>query len=75
MGGEFIRLALRTEKTLTFEGQNFDIFAGGSDEPVLLIHFPDTTAHGPHPAPSFYHPDRCGIEILSELCEKVRTPS
>jgi hypothetical protein len=77
MGDEFIRLACFTEKTLTFEDQNFDIFAGGSDEPVLSIHLPDTTAHGPHPAPSFYHSEdhRGGIEILSGLCHKVRTPS
>ena len=77
MGGEFISLAFRTEKTLTFEGQNFDIFAGGSDEPVLSIHLPDTTAQEPDPAPSFCHPEdhRGGIKILSELCEKVRTPS
>ena len=76
MGGEFIRLAFRTEKTLTFEDQNFDIFAGGSDEPVLSIHLPDTTARRPHPAPSFYHEDhRGGTEILSWLCQKVRTLS
>jgi len=77
MGGEFIRLAFRTEKTLTFKDQNFDIFAGGSDEPVLSIHLPDTTDHGPHPAPSFCHTeDHCGgTEILSGLCQKVRTPS
>ena len=77
MGGEFIRLASRIEKTLTFEDQNFDIFAGGSDEPVLSIHLPDATAHGPHPTPSFYHPEdhRGGIEILSGLCQKVRTLS
>ena len=74
MGGEFIRLALRPEKTLTFEDQNFDIFAGGSDEPVLSIHLTDTTVRGPHPAPSFHHPDdhRGGTEILSGLCQKVR---
>ena len=77
MGGEYTNLALRNEKTLTFEGQNFDIFASGSDEPVLSIHLSDTTAHGPHPAPSFYHLEkhRGGIEILSGLCQKVRTPS
>jgi hypothetical protein len=77
MGGEIIRLAFCTEKTLTFEDQNFDIFASSSDEPVLSIHLPDTTAHGPHPASSFYYPEdhRGGIEILSGLCQKVRTPS
>ena len=77
MGGEFIRLAFRTEKSLTFKDQNFNIFAGGSDEPVLSIHLPDTTARGPHPAPSFYHPGdhRGGTEILSWLCQKVRTLS
>ena len=81
MGGEFIRLAFRTEKTLPDEVQNFDIFASSSDEPVLSIHLPDTAAHGPHPAPSFYHLEdsgieiRGGIEILSGLCQKVRTPS
>ena len=70
-----MRLTFRTEKTLTFEDQNFDIFAGGSDEPVLSIHLPDTTARGPHPAPSSYHPEdhRGGTEILSGLCQKVRT--
>ena len=83
MGGEFIRLAFRTEKTLTDEVQNLDIFASSSDEPVLSIHLPDTAAHGPHPAPSFYNLEdhhggieiRDGIEILSGLCQKVRTPS
>ena len=77
MGGEFIRLAFRFGKTLTFEDQNFDIFASGSDEPVLSIHLSDTTARGPHPAPSYYHPEdhRGGIEILSGLCQKVRTLS
>ena len=77
MGGEFIKLAFRIGKTLTFEDQNCDIFAGGSDEPVLSIHLSDTTAHEPHSTPSLYHPeDRCdGIEILSGLCQKVRTPS
>ena len=77
MGGEFIRSAFRFGKTLTFEDQNFDIFAGGSDEPVLSIHLPDATAHGPHPTPSFYHQEdhRSGIGILSELCKKVRTLS
>jgi hypothetical protein len=77
MGGEFIRLAFCIEKTLTFEDQNFDIFAGGGDEPVLSIHLTDTTAHGPHPAPSFYNSEdhRGGIEILSGLCQKVRNPS
>jgi len=76
MGGEFIRLTFCT-KSLTFEVQNFDIFAGGSDEPVLSIHLPDTTAHGPHTAPSFYHLEdhRGGIEILNGLCQKVCTPS
>ena len=73
----FIRLTFRTEKTLTFKDQNFDIFASGSDEPVLSIHLTDTTAKGPHPVLSFYHPEdhRGGIEILSVLCHKVRTPS
>ena len=69
MGGEFIRLGFRTEKTLTFEDQDFDIFASNSDEPVLSIHFPDTTAR------NHSEDHRGGIEILSELCENVRTPS
>ncbi|KIK07078.1 hypothetical protein K443DRAFT_673652 [Laccaria amethystina LaAM-08-1] len=53
--------------------ENFDIFAGGGDEPVLSIHLTDTTAHGPHPAPSFYNSEdhRGGIEILSGLCQKL----
>ena len=77
MGGEFIRLAFRNEKTLIFEGQNFDIFAGGSEEPVLSIHLPDTTARGPHLAPSFYHSEdhRGGTETLNGLCQKVRALS
>ena len=77
MGGEFIRLAFRTGKTLTFEDQNFDVFAGASDEPVLLIHLPDIIVHGPHSAPPFYHSEdhRCGIDILSGFCQKVCTPS
>ena len=76
MGGEIIRLAFRTEKTLTFEDQNFDIFAGGCDEPVLSIHLPETTAHEPHLAPSFFHPeDHRGTDILSGLCQKVRALS
>ena len=67
---------LLMEKTLTFEVQNFDIFAGGSDEPVLSIHLPDTTADGAHPDPSYCLKDhRDGIEILNRLCQKVRTPS
>ncbi|EDR09537.1 uncharacterized protein LACBIDRAFT_318699 [Laccaria bicolor S238N-H82] len=52
--------------------EDFDIFAGGSDEPVLSIHIPDTTAHGAHPDPSYRPEDRRdGIEILSELCQKL----
>ncbi|KIJ95592.1 hypothetical protein K443DRAFT_323237 [Laccaria amethystina LaAM-08-1] len=53
--------------------ENFDIFASGSDEPVLSIHLPHTTAHGPHPAPSFYYPEdhRGGIEILDGLCQNL----
>ena len=74
MGGEFIRLAFRTGKTLTLEDQNFDIFASSSDEPVLSINLPDTIGHGPHLA---YCLDdhHNGIDVLSRLCQKVRTPS
>ena len=74
MGGEFIKLAFRTQ-ILTFEVQNFNIFAGGSDEPVLSIHLPDT-AHGLHPDPCYHLGDhRDGIEILSGLCQKFSAPS
>ena len=74
MGGEFIKLAFRIE-ILIFEIQNFEIFAGGSDEPVLSIHLPDT-AHGSHLDPCYHLGDhRDGIEILSGLCQKVCTPS
>ncbi|EDR10414.1 uncharacterized protein LACBIDRAFT_317314 [Laccaria bicolor S238N-H82] len=57
--------------------ENFDIFAGDCDQPVLSVHLPDTTAHGLHPAPSFYHSEdhRGGIEILNGVCQKVRTRS
>ena len=74
MGGEHIKLAFRTQ-ILTLEVQNFNIFAGGSDEPVLSIHLPDT-AHGLHPDPGCHLGDhRDGIEILSGLCQKVSAPS
>ncbi|EDR08777.1 uncharacterized protein LACBIDRAFT_297379 [Laccaria bicolor S238N-H82] len=68
---------LSKEMVSNLKWENFDIFAGGSDEPVLSIHLLDTTARGPHPAPSFYHPQdyRGGTEILSGLCQKVCTLS
>ena len=61
--------------SLKFQEQNFDIFAGDNDEPIIALHSPstlceDTSSLPPH---SFVvQSNGHGIEALNGLCQKVR---
>ena len=71
MGGESIDFILQI--ILDFQEQNFNIFAGYDDEPIISFD-PSSTVHENSSVSQTFgnEADGCGVEVLSGLCQQVR---
>ena len=67
-GWEVSVTASHYQSSLTYREQNFDIFAGDNEEPIIAIHVPSTPREALHSLV-----DDAGMEVLDGLCRKVRS--
>lgn len=71
MGGESNDFILRDIRD--FQDQNFDIFTGYDNEPIISFH-PPSTINEDGSVSQFYDfkTDDRGVEVLNGICQQVR---